>query len=111
MLRHALPLTRPLLRPFSRSQLRLQRHPRNSMSTSTVVNGSLHHFDATRARVIAELKIDVLTATQETDNDATRKDISRSFICEPKDIQIIRIVSANFSPKRTHLQVHFDSVN
>ena len=111
MLRHALPLTRPLLRPFPRSQLRLQRLPRISMSTSTAVNGSRHYLDEGKARVIAELKIDVLTATQEIDNDATRKDVSRNFICEPEDIQITRTVFTNTPPKRTHLQVHFDSVN
>ncbi|KAL5495691.1 hypothetical protein ACEPAI_1155 [Sanghuangporus weigelae] len=80
------------------------------MSTSTVVNGFVHPLDETRARVIAEMKIDVLTATQETDNEAARKDVSRNFICELNGIKKIWLVFTHASTKRTHLQVHFDTV-
>lgn len=44
------------------------------------VNGT--DLNAKRAQVAAQVKCDILTATQDADNDAQRISIGRSFICE-----------------------------
>jgi hypothetical protein len=35
-----------------------------------------------RARLAAEVKLDILTGTYEEDNELARKEVSRSFVCE-----------------------------
>ena len=39
---------------------------------------------ATIAAIIDQVKLDVLSKTQATDNANKRKEISRTFICEPE---------------------------
>ena len=38
-------------------------------------------IEAARAKLMAEMKVDVLTELQEADNEKARKGVSRSFIC------------------------------
>jgi hypothetical protein len=51
----------------------------------TTTNGHTtdeHDLDAARAHVADILKFDIITATQDFDNEQQLKEISRSFVCE-----------------------------
>lgn len=39
-------------------------------------------LDAARAKIAEQVKVDLLTKTQEADNVAYAKTISRAFVCE-----------------------------
>lgn len=39
-------------------------------------------FQAAQASIAAQVKIDIMTATQDVDNAAMMRKVSRSFICE-----------------------------
>lgn len=64
-----------------------------------IINNSIHRLDsfsprwyrtwmstATIASIIDQVKLDVFSKTQTTDNANKRKEISRTFICEPETI-------------------------
>lgn len=46
--------------------------------TMSTINADL---EGARARLIEEMKIDVLTGTQEADNEKARREVARSFVC------------------------------
>lgn len=54
------------------------------MSTNGQINSdnAARDLDEARAWLAAEAKIDILTGTQEADNELARREVSRSFVCE-----------------------------
>lgn len=52
------------------------------MSTTANGNGVAPELDAARTKLFADMRIDVLTAAQETDNEAARREVSRTFTCK-----------------------------
>lgn len=53
--------------------------PIQSFST---MNGHTDDLQKARAKVADEVKFNILTATQEVDNEATFKSVQRNFLCE-----------------------------
>lgn len=39
------------------------------------------NVEAARAKLMEEMKVDILTELQEADNEKARREVSRSFIC------------------------------
>jgi hypothetical protein len=53
---------------------------------------------ATIATIGNQVKLDLLSKTQTTDNAIQRKEISRTFICEPQIVDEVIIMSALLYP-------------
>jgi hypothetical protein len=61
-----------------------------------------HDLEAARAHVADILKFDILTATQELDNEQQAQEISRSFICEFRVDHVTRFFTGLFGSGHYH---------
>ena len=54
------------------------------MSTNGLISPDSAAQDLTeaRAKLVEEVKVDILVGTQEADNQTARREVSRSFVCK-----------------------------
>ena len=61
------------------------------MSTNGHINShnAVQDISEVRARLAAEVKLEILTGTQVEDNETARKEVARSFVCEHSSMTLV----------------------